>query len=340
MKRIILAVMAMALPILHTAAQTDTITGRCDRYFYNEWYDECYLYEKACSNDWPYVIVKRGLPLHHDTLNNRVLLSEQRIANRMAIKGVAVMTAEIDTNSDINTSVPDTLTHKIPEYIKIYQGNGEMQVPVTTTLLPHLTTLLDSVRWDTAATKVMRLPRCSHTDPADSSSWMTCLVCEVYFDQPVVVDSLYYIGGTVRNNFHMFQQPYEHIPTLYAYVYEIVPSDFCELCIQANRLYCGTEPFDEMPWYLWYNFGAGSANFGPFLPIVDFYNLDAGADAPHEGTVSGGGRYPAMHEAVVSATPAPGYSFYQWSDGNTDNPRTVVMTADTTLRAFFLATDD
>ncbi len=328
--------MIMALPILHATAQTDTITGRCDRYFYNEWYDECYLYGKMCNNDWPYIVVKRGLPLHHDTQNERVLLSEQRIANRMAIKGVAVMTAEIDSNSDLGIPVSDTLTHKMPEYIKIYQGNGEMQVPVATTSLPHLTTLLDSVRWDTVAPKVMRLPRCSHSDPADSSSWMTCLVCEVYFDQPVVVDSLYYIGGTVRNNFHMLQQPYGQIPTLYAYVYEISPGDICELCMQDNRLYCGTEPFDEMPWYLWYNFSASSANFGPFLPIVDFYEIDAGTDFPHEGTVSGGGRYPAMAEVTVEAIPHEGYVFQEWSDGNTENPRTFAATADLTLRAFFL----
>ena len=38
---------------------------------------------------------------------------------------------------------------------------------------------------------------------------------------------------------------------------------------------------------------------------------------------------------VISATPHFGYHFTQWSDGNTDNPRTIVLTHDTTLTAEF-----
>ena len=38
---------------------------------------------------------------------------------------------------------------------------------------------------------------------------------------------------------------------------------------------------------------------------------------------------------VVTATPNYGYHFVQWNDGNTDNPRTVILTGDTTLSAVF-----
>lgn len=38
---------------------------------------------------------------------------------------------------------------------------------------------------------------------------------------------------------------------------------------------------------------------------------------------------------VVTATPNYGYHFVQWNDGNTDNPRTVILTGDTTLTALF-----
>ena len=38
---------------------------------------------------------------------------------------------------------------------------------------------------------------------------------------------------------------------------------------------------------------------------------------------------------VISATPYDGYVFTRWSDGNTDNPRTVLLTHDTTLTAEF-----
>jgi predicted RNA-binding protein with PUA-like domain len=39
--------------------------------------------------------------------------------------------------------------------------------------------------------------------------------------------------------------------------------------------------------------------------------------------------------AIIIATPNRGYNFTQWNDGNTDNPRTVVMIQDTTFEAKF-----
>ena len=41
-------------------------------------------------------------------------------------------------------------------------------------------------------------------------------------------------------------------------------------------------------------------------------------------------------ETVIAANPNMGYNFVQWSDGNTDNPRTVVVTQDTTFTAEFV----
>lgn len=40
-------------------------------------------------------------------------------------------------------------------------------------------------------------------------------------------------------------------------------------------------------------------------------------------------------EAVIEATPAEGYLFVRWSDGNTDNPRVLTVTKDVTLTAEF-----
>ena len=41
------------------------------------------------------------------------------------------------------------------------------------------------------------------------------------------------------------------------------------------------------------------------------------------------------YEATISATANAGYHFVQWSDGNTDNPRTLTVTTDTVLVAEF-----
>lgn len=56
------------------------------------------------------------------------------------------------------------------------------------------------------------------------------------------------------------------------------------------------------------------------------------------GTVSGAGQYDQGATANISATPASGYSFTRWSDGNTSASRSVVMTNDLTLSAIFNST--
>ena len=53
------------------------------------------------------------------------------------------------------------------------------------------------------------------------------------------------------------------------------------------------------------------------------------------GTVSEGGTYDYGTEIQISATPAEGYGFVAWNDGNTDNPRTVTVTEDITYTATF-----
>ena len=47
------------------------------------------------------------------------------------------------------------------------------------------------------------------------------------------------------------------------------------------------------------------------------------------------GRVVEGTELIITATPSEGYHFEQWSDGNTDNPRTVTVDADINLAAEF-----
>ena len=57
------------------------------------------------------------------------------------------------------------------------------------------------------------------------------------------------------------------------------------------------------------------------------------------GTVSGAGQFKPNSSCKISAEAKELYCFTQWSDGNTDNPRTIVLTCDTTFTAeFALAT--
>ena len=53
------------------------------------------------------------------------------------------------------------------------------------------------------------------------------------------------------------------------------------------------------------------------------------------GTVAGPTSGEYMDEITLTAIPNCGYHFTQWSDGNTDNPRSLVLTQDTTFTADF-----
>ena len=54
-----------------------------------------------------------------------------------------------------------------------------------------------------------------------------------------------------------------------------------------------------------------------------------------QGSVSGGGTFDEGSTQTVQATPKTGFAFDKWSDGSTQNPRTVKLTSDLTLTASF-----
>ncbi len=61
------------------------------------------------------------------------------------------------------------------------------------------------------------------------------------------------------------------------------------------------------------------------------------ADTDGNGTAMGGGTYEYGKSVTLTATPNSGYKFKQWTDGNTDNPRTVTVTGPAAYTAQFEA---
>ena len=68
--------------------------------------------------------------------------------------------------------------------------------------------------------------------------------------------------------------------------------------------------------------------------VPTFQVLATPSDLAH-GTVEGGGVFKKGEQTTLKATANEGYKFTQWSDGNTDNPRTVTVTSDVTYTAEF-----
>ena len=66
------------------------------------------------------------------------------------------------------------------------------------------------------------------------------------------------------------------------------------------------------------------------------YTITVLANPSNGGTVTGGGTYNYGATATLTATPANGFEFLQWSDGNTNSTRYITVTQNATYTALFL----
>ena len=81
------------------------------------------------------------------------------------------------------------------------------------------------------------------------------------------------------------------------------------------------------------------AYWGQFLTIrtIGDKEIKTAVNNSAWGKVTGAGVYNENDEATLTATANSGYRFVKWSDEVTDNPRTVVVTQDSTFTAIFKA---
>lgn len=75
------------------------------------------------------------------------------------------------------------------------------------------------------------------------------------------------------------------------------------------------------------------AYFEPFIPVPT-YSITTSANAV-EGSVVGGGVYESCAQVTLAAVGNAGYHFTQWADGNTTNPRQIVVASNGSYTAQF-----
>ena len=281
MKRLFfIAIISVLSCHLSFSQSGDTIFGRNPNYHYYGWYDGCFRYQDE-DNDFTLRHFYSRSALAGDAYANQVLVEEQYSPGTLEIKGVAVMVAIAPgEDSLLNLYMPSTDSLKMPEYVYLYQG-GPTVPGLPDYYYPHQLTLLDSVRWDTAAPTVMALP-----SNAAGDSMLYCHVYEAFFDSTIFVEDTFYILGTYRSNLFDYVEDtvydeydstsyylnrachYRHFPTDYVVVWDHF-SDQCNKCAVEDRLFfCYYPPQEEvMEVYNWLWFMAG-----PFLPIVNRSN--------------------------------------------------------------------
>lgn len=337
MKNRILTLIAACMAALCASAQTtdslpDTLTNRPSSYYYYNWYDTCVMFKAGIDTYSLYNLTRQKA--NPSNVMHGVIANEHITKSHMAVKGLAAMVVSSSTTWPVFPPLHPTVP-RLPEYLILAQGVGFPPNSVPQ-YVPQLIVPLDSARWDTLSPRVWRFPRTYRS--SDSADYLYCYLYEVYFQQPVVVDSFFYIVGTVNNPFVTFPDSSVdyHLPTAYAAIFENTSDedhDFCMSCGLANRVFYGRPPLTEEESLIYCS--ETMYFIGPFFPIVDFYTLTLESNDSVIGMVLGSGRYPALTSAEATALPALGYSFLHWSDGVTDNPRQIEMTQDTTLTAVF-----
>ena len=108
---------------------------------------------------------------------------------------------------------------------------------------------------------------------------------------------------------------------------------FAKIQATANEGYCFVQWDDgesENPRYIWLNSDKDIMAIFGIAHTITVQSADS-----EMGTVTGNGVYAENVEVSIEAIPADHYHFVQWTDGNTDNPRTITVVEDTTFTAEF-----
>lgn len=79
------------------------------------------------------------------------------------------------------------------------------------------------------------------------------------------------------------------------------------------------------------------SQFGSIVENAFSVTLTVTANNPSRGTVGGGGSYVVGTNVMLTATPANGFFFACWNDGDTLNPRVLTATEDRSFVAMFAA---
>ena len=326
MKRTILILTALLCLATARAQLTDTITHRHRPYYYSQWYDTCgryYVQTDSTDN-------RRLSPISISSSWKACAVSDYTPAP-MKVLGVAVMVKYSDRPEEVHRWVD---TNYAPEYVSLgYWDDSTSHMQV-----------LDSARWDTVQPKTMKwqlsaTPEYYPAGPELATRYFR--VYETYFEKPVTVDSVFYIIGTMNSNREPDTIPFTSTYMNREVIYNsMIDGGGCHCApmnprqhtkLRYNRAGEVWRPSPDEPGLEF------PPKWGPFLPIVGAQGrLEAESADSAMGSVHGGNSlYPDGTQVTIEAVPEYGYLFSHWNDGDTANPRQVLMAGDTHFVAYF-----
>ena len=342
--------MIMMLVLLSGATQgqipypsTDTLPcGERQRdYYYSSWYDTCYWYYiPEAANLFP-DDGERVARLEVDNWETSLVI--QQFADRpIRIKGVWAM---------VHQGVPSLVSNpiRLPEYIYLYVRDTNLAISEDGKPDRWLVNVA-SVRWDTAQPKMM----CMKQTADERLPKYYCHVYEAMFDTVYTIAGEYWLWGTHNSNFRHDTIMYDSANNYYYHtnIFDNWPTRYVDYCTTVAPVwwvdqfdlyaYPANKPDDTLftfseasgPWRL---ANARRRFFGPYGVILDEqqYRVGLAANDSARGFVRPAAYYPAGTYQTITATARSCYRFSHWNDGDTTNPRTILVTQDTMFTAYF-----
>ena len=321
---------------------SDTLTCGVRQHdlFYPRWYDTAHWYlnpdDPLSGNQTPegcHFILFSGVS-NDSTITPEGPVMQYYTADTIRVRGLWAMVSHINGFPDWHNVHPSpTLRpYRLPEYLYLYERDTTVVVTGEYAATRHLIRRA-TVRWDTAHPQMLCL-----TKTADgrfgSEEFEYCHLYRAMFEKDTVVTihGEFWIGGSCHSNLrHPVSNDYEYFPSLYL---SWGNTDQYGWLDQYLHFAYGTDP--DGPWY-WRNDPTWTARgCGPFGCIVDQQRLVQATSADTaQGVAQYTAYYPDSSYQTIRAVARHGYRFAHWNDGDTANPRTILVTQDTVFTAYF-----
>ena len=336
--------MLAMLPAMR-AQSYDTVSGpdgKLPGYHYSWWYDTTFCYLDL-TNPYNYRMdYDLGMCRSAEGYDIDIQYAKMEyVEHPAAITGIGVWVMD-STMLDLGLAFPVQNPNRLllPEYIDIFQYDQEKDSAV----------LVARVQWDTATPKVMKVPL--HSDTA-LYGFEYCYLYEVNLPTPVRVDSSFYMVGTKNNNVVSNSGVYDNYPTVYAHVgpgmcdiyqpYRFTGQRNALMLLpngeRLDTVWCfASNPYEpnDCGWPIYgRKVGASPEAYGMYMPKIDYADVRVTSNNNNLGMAEPSGRLSKWVEQTFYATPFGNNVFTHWEDGSTENPRTVYITQDTVLKAFF-----
>ena len=349
MKRISLFIITTVLLWTGLQAQIFTVSDttpcfeRQRNYFYYTWFDTARWYLNSKDTLWFNQSQNELIPqwLYHlndinetpdSTQTPPLHFFGQYTSRPLKIKGLWAM---VDKNPLEHDRWPVSNYSRAAEYLYLYtvDSNEPYIDTVDWYYDSYFLKRINGARWDTNQPRMLCIPayvdgHAPYNRFRDEycPAYQYCYLYEAHFDSAVTVEGEFWIAGTYNSNIQGRPLP----------VWLHYPTEYLSWGAMTGRRYKILSGPVDGPWRRGDYDYTLQLQAGPFGVITDYqWFVHAATADSAQGMALGTDYCTDSTQVTISAVPNRGFRFLHWNDGNTDNPRSILVTQDTLFTAFF-----